>query len=128
MNHRIFASALSLLGALLLSPLAHAETEDIPLPGDYQTAPAKSAHKPTKHKAATETTSPAPSTKHRKGAKSAGKHQAAAGKKSKVPHARKPASKARAKQASKGPGKHTVGKKSHQNKPVAKKHKKQQKK
>ena len=48
MNHSIIGRAL-LLGALLLSGVAHAETEDIPLPGDVQNAPVKTVKQSTRH-------------------------------------------------------------------------------
>lgn len=48
MKHSIIGRAL-LLGALLLGGIAHAETEDIPLPGDVQNTPLKSARKPAHH-------------------------------------------------------------------------------
>lgn len=52
MNHSIIGRAL-LLGALLLGGIAHAETEDIPLPGDVQNTPLKSAKKPAHHSSTT---------------------------------------------------------------------------
>ncbi|WP_153013340.1 hypothetical protein [Aquitalea pelogenes] len=51
MNHSIIGRAL-LLGALLLSGVAHAETEDIPLPGDVQNAPVKTIKSSTRHERA----------------------------------------------------------------------------
>ncbi|WP_374557953.1 hypothetical protein [Aquitalea pelogenes] len=51
MNHSIIGRAL-LLGALLLSGVAHAETEDIPLPGDVQNAPVKTINSSTRHERA----------------------------------------------------------------------------
>ena len=51
MNHSIVGRAL-LLGALLLSGVAHAETEDIPLPGDVQNAPVKTIKSSTRHERA----------------------------------------------------------------------------
>jgi len=51
MNHSIIGRAL-LLGALLLSGVTHAETEDIPLPGDVQNAPVKTIKSSTRHERA----------------------------------------------------------------------------
>ena len=62
MNHSIIGRAL-LLGALLLGGIAHAETEDIPLPGDVQHALLKSAKKPA-HNAGTTASSQQGSHKH----------------------------------------------------------------
>lgn len=51
MNHSIIGRVL-LLGALLLVGVAHAETEDIPLPGDVQSAPIKTIKQSTRHQSA----------------------------------------------------------------------------
>ena len=61
-----------LLGALLLSGIARAETEDIPLPGDVQNAPLKGAKKPAHHHAG-----PAGQGVHKHASKTSHKHRAA---------------------------------------------------
>jgi hypothetical protein len=63
MNHSIIGRAL-LLGALLLGGIAHAETEDIPLPGDVQNTPLKSARKPAHHSNSASTASSQGVRKH----------------------------------------------------------------
>lgn len=77
MNHPFIRSAL-LLGALLLGGFAHAETEDIPLPGDVQSAPLKSAKKPTHHAPVSQVEN---TGQHKKASKSSGRKHHATGKK-----------------------------------------------
>lgn len=73
MNHSLISRAL-LLGALLLGGIAHAETEDIPLPGDVQSAPLKSAKKPAHRVADSNATTPA--VRQQAGKATSRKHQA----------------------------------------------------
>ncbi|WP_204377536.1 hypothetical protein, partial [Aquitalea magnusonii] len=77
MNHSFIRTAL-LLGALLLGGFAHAETEDIPLPGDVQSAPLKSAKKSAHHAPASQAHA---AGAQRKASKPASRKHHAAGKK-----------------------------------------------
>ncbi len=127
MNHSIIGRAL-LLGALLLGGIAHAETEDIPLPGDVQNTPLKSARKPAHHGNSTSTTGNQGARKH--ASKPGHKHHAAAS------HGKHHGKKASAHQAGKTPKavahkantKKTISHKSSKNnklkKKASKKHKK----
>ncbi|RMD01410.1 hypothetical protein EAY64_02810 [Aquitalea palustris] len=76
MNHSFIRTAL-LLGALLLGGFAHAETEDIPLPGDVPSAPLKSAKKPAHHASASRANT---ANTHRKASKPSSRKHHAAGK------------------------------------------------
>ena len=127
MNHSIIGRAL-LLGALLLGGTAHAETEDIPLPGDVQNAPLKSARKPAHHGSNSASSShetrrraSKPGRKHRAASSHATHHGKHAG------AARKPGKKApvtAGKLHAKKPSPHKASKNKHLKKKAGKKHKK----
>jgi hypothetical protein len=77
MNHSFIRRVL-LLGALLLGGFAHAETEDIPLPGDVPSAPLKSAKKSAHHAPASQADT---SSLHKKAGKPSSRKHHATGKK-----------------------------------------------
>ncbi|WP_146215891.1 hypothetical protein [Aquitalea magnusonii] len=108
MNHSFIRTAL-LLGALLLGGFAHAETEDIPLPGDVQSAPLKSAKKSAHHAPASQAHA---AGAQRKASKPASRKHHAAGKKHHRQHG-KHAAAAKHKPASKMTGKKNAAKPVH---------------